>query len=136
MSFKNCINDGVSSGEMSRDQADEILGLFDELEVKYNTQMGGAAASARAAGETSIAAKKIILERKRRAMLQASTWQRINLYLENYRTASGNINKAQAAKAILEQDVTSKIKSVAQVRNAINNMATGKMNEFLFTFNY
>ena len=134
MSFRNCINDGVSSGEMSRDQADEILGLFDELEVRYNTQMGGAGASARAAGETSIAAKKIILERKRRTMLQARTWQRINLYLENYRTPGGNINKAEGAKALLEQDVSSKIKSVAQVRNAINNMATGKMNEFLFTF--
>ena len=62
MSFRNCINDGVSSGEMSRDQADEILGLFDELEVRYNTQMGGAGASARAAGETSIAASKYLAE--------------------------------------------------------------------------
>ena len=35
MTFKNCINDGVAEGQISQEKADEILGLFDELEVKY-----------------------------------------------------------------------------------------------------
>ena len=58
MSFKDCINEGVDAGEMSRERADEVLSLFDELEVKYNRQMGGAAARAKAAGDTTIATKK------------------------------------------------------------------------------
>jgi hypothetical protein len=66
MTFKNCITDGVTEGAISQDQANEVLGLFDELETQYNRQMGGAAASAKAAGDTTIAMKKMAIERKRR----------------------------------------------------------------------
>ena len=41
--------------------------------------MGGAAATAKAAADTSIAAKKIAIERKRRAALQAVTWKKNKL---------------------------------------------------------
>ena len=134
MSFKDCINEGVDAGEISRERADEALKLFDDLEVQYNRQMGRAAARAKAAGDTTIATKKIILERKRRAMLQATNWQNIILNLENYRTPLGNANKAEGAKAFLEQDVSAKFNSVAQVQNAVTRLATSKMTDYLATF--
>ena len=49
MTFKNCIDEGVAEGQITEDQANEIKGLFDELETQYNRQMGGAAATAKAA---------------------------------------------------------------------------------------
>jgi hypothetical protein len=134
MTFKNCINDGVAEGQISQEKADEILGLFDELEVKYNRQMGSAAATARAATETTVAARKIATERKRRAMLQAVTWQRINNDLNNYRTITGRTDKSIAAKALFEQDETSKFNSVAQVQQAVTRSATRKLDDFLATF--
>ena len=62
--------------------------------------MGGAAATAKAAADTSIAAKKIAIERKRRAALQAVTWKKINYDLENYRTLTGKADKAEAALSL------------------------------------
>ena len=108
--------------------------MFDELEVKYNRQMGSAAATARAATETTVAARKIATERKRRAMLQAVTWQRINNDLNNYRTIKGKADKNVAAKALFEQDETSKFRSVAQVQQAVTRSATRKLDDFLATF--
>jgi hypothetical protein len=134
MTFKNCIDEGVSEGQITEDQAKEIKDLFDELETQYNRQMGSAAATAKAASETSIAAKKIAIERKRRTMLQAKTWQRISMDLSNYRTALGNPDKNSAALALFEEDRTSKFRSITQVQKAVTRSATRKMDEFLATF--
>ena len=38
MSFKKCINDGVSEGLIKQDQADEVFELFDDLETQYKLQ--------------------------------------------------------------------------------------------------
>ena len=134
MTFKGCIDDGVQAGDITQAQANEINGLFDELEVQYNKQMGSAAATSKAAADTSIAARKIAVERKRRAALQAVTWKRINNDLNNYRTVFGNANKGEAAKALMEQDQTSKFNSVAQVQQAVTRSATRKLDAFLATF--
>ena len=134
MTFKKCIDDGVAEGQITQEQADEIGGLFDELETQYNKQMGGAAATARAASETTIAAKKIAIERKRRAMLQAKTWQKISNDLKNYKTPLGASDKNKAALALFEQDQTSKFRSIVQVQQVVQRSATRKMDEFLATF--
>ena len=134
MTFKNCIDEGVQSGEITQDQASEINSMFDDLEVQYNRQMGGAAATAKAAADTSIAAKKIAIERKRRAALQAVTWKEINYNLNNYRTITGKADKSVGALALFEQDQTSRFNSVAQVQQAVTRSATRKLDEFLSTF--
>ena len=134
MTFKNCIDEGVAEGQITEGQAKEIKGLFDELETKYNRQMGGAAATAKAAADTSISAKKIAIQRKRRAMLQATTWKKINYDLSNYKTALGTPDKNRAALALFEQDQTSKFRSIVQVQQAVQRSATRKMDEFLSTF--
>lgn len=134
MTFKNCIDEGVAEGQITEDQANEIKGLFDELETQYNRQMGGAAATAKAAADTSISAKKAAIERKRRTMLQATTWKKINYDLSNYKTALGAPDKNKAALALYEEDRNSKFRSITQVQKAVTRSATRKMDEFLATF--
>ena len=134
MTFKNCIDDGVKAGEINQESADEIFSLFDELEVQYNKQMGGAAATARAAGETTIATKKLILERKRRAMLQAKTWQKIKIHLDTFKTVTGIQNKYKAALDLFAESITSSFQSVAQVHSVVRNRANSTMDEYLATF--
>jgi len=134
MTFRNCIDEGVAEDQITQEQADEIKGLFDELEVQYNRQMGGAAATAKAAGDTSIAAKKLAIERKRRAALQAVTWKKINYDLENYRTFTGKADKAQAALSLFNKSETAKFFGVTEVQQAVTRSATRKLDEFLSTF--
>ena len=134
MTFKKCITDGVAEGQITQTQADETLSMFDELETQYNRQMGGASATAKAASETSIATKKIAIEKRRRAALQAITWKKINYDLGNYRGLLGAPNKNQAALALFEQDQTSKFRSITQVQQAVERSATRKLDEFLATF--
>ena len=40
MTFKKCITDGVTAGEITQEKADEVLNLFDELFEQYNKQLG------------------------------------------------------------------------------------------------
>ena len=134
MSFRKCIDDGVAAGELSSEKADEIKNLFGDLEVQYNKQMGFAAASSKAAIDTSAAIKKISKEKKRRAMLQAKTWTKIRMHMDTFKTATGVRNKYKATADIFEQSVTSKFNSVAQVQAAIRSRATAKMDTFLGTF--
>ena len=134
MSFRKCIDDGVAAGELSSEKADEIKNLFGDLEVQYNKQMGFAAASSKAAIDTSAAIKKISKEKKRRAMLQAKTWTKIRMHMDTFKTATGVQNKYKATADIFEQSVTSKFNSVAQVQAAIRSRATAKMDTFLGTF--
>tara|TARA_R110002072_G_scaffold73468_3_gene174957 strand:- start:432 stop:2903 length:2472 start_codon:yes stop_codon:yes gene_type:complete len=134
MSFTKCIDDGVAAGELSSEKADEIKNLFGDLEVQYNKQMGFAAASSKAAIDTSAAIKKISKEKKRRAMLQAKTWTKIRMHMDTFKTVTGVQDKYKATFDIFEQSVTSRFNSVAQVQSAVRGRATAKMDEFLGTF--
>ena len=134
MTFKNCITDGVTEGAISQDQANEVLGLFDELETQYNRQMGGAAASAKAAGDTTIVIKKMAIERKRRVALQAQTWKGISNDLASYRNGLGENDKGAAALSLISRDQRTKFNSVEDLQGIIEKSATRKMDKFLATF--
>ena len=93
MSFKKCINDGVSEGLIKQDQADEVFELFDDLETQYNKQMGSAAASAKASMDATAAIKKLKADKKRQALLQAQTWKKITKDFSTYKNGN-DINRA------------------------------------------
>ena len=69
MTFKKCITDGVTAGEITQEKADEVLNLFDELFEQYNRQLGPGPATSRASIDAANVMKKQVLERKRRMML-------------------------------------------------------------------
>ena len=107
MTFKNCIDEGVAENQITQEQADEIKTLFNELEVQYNNQMGGAAA-AKAAADTSIAAKKIAIEKKTQGCTASRDLEKINYDLENYRTLTGKADKAEAALSLFVKNETAR----------------------------
>ena len=88
MSFKKCINDGVSEGLIKQDQADEVFELFDDLETQYNKQMGSAAASAKASMDATAAIKKLKADKKRQALLHAQTWKKITTDFSTYKNGN------------------------------------------------
>lgn len=58
MSFKRCVQDGVDAGEITQDQADEYIDLFDDLADQYNTQMGPGPAETGAGIDAAAALKE------------------------------------------------------------------------------
>ena len=133
MSFKKCINDGVSEGLIKQDQADEVFELFDDLETQYNTQMGGAAASAKASIDATAAIKKLKADKKRQALLQAQTWKKITKDFSTYKNGN-DINRA--ALSLFERDefTIKGFNSVHDLERVNLNKATREMDEFLATF--
>ncbi len=134
MSFRKCIEDGITAGEIKQDQADEYLNLFDDLVEQYNGQLGPGPAQTKAGIDAAEAVRKKAIERKRRTMLQAMTWKKISLDMENYKTITGQKDPGRAALAFFEQDATSKHLSIVQLQAAIERSATRKMDKFLATF--
>lgn len=132
--FKKCVEDGVEAGEISREQADEYANLFDDLVDQYNKQLGPGPAETKAGIDAAAAVRKKSIERKRQAMLQAQTWKKITLDMQNYRTITGQQDMNKAALAFFEQDATSKHTSIVQLQATIERSATRKMDKFLATF--
>ncbi len=132
--FTQCIQDGVNAGEISQDKANEVLDLYNDLVEQYNKQLGPGPAKTKASADASAASKKKAVERKRQAMLQAMTWKKITLDMENYRTITGQQNMNRAALAFFEQDSTSRFASITQLQQTIERSATRKMDKFLATF--
>jgi len=131
MSFKKCINDGVSEGLIKQDQADEVFELFDDLETQYNTQMGSAAASAKASIDATAAIKKLKADKKRQALLQAQTWIKIKQDFSTYKNGN-DINRA--ALSLFDRDEYTRFNSVVDLEKTITRTATRNMDEFLATF--
>ena len=134
MSFRKCVEDGVAAKEIKQEQADEYLNLFDDLVEQYNKQLGPGPAQTKAGIDAAEAVRKKAIERKRRTMLQAMTWKKISLDMENYKTITGQKDPGRAALAFFEQDATSKHLSIVQLQAAIERSATRKMDKFLATF--
>ena len=97
--FRQCVEDGVRAGEITQAQADEYGNLFDELVEQYNQQLGPGPAQTKAGIDAAAAVRKKSIERKRQAMLQAQTWKKITLDMENYRTITGQQDMNKAALA-------------------------------------
>ena len=131
MSFKKCIEDGVSEGLIKQDQADEVFELFDDLETQYNTQMGSAAASAKASIDATAAIKKLKADKKRQALLQAQTWLKIKQDFGTYKNGN-DINRA--ALSLFDRDEYTRFNSVVDLEKTITRTATRNMDEFLATF--
>lgn len=132
MSFKACI-EGAIGKTITKEQANEAIGLFDELEAQYNKQMGPGPAQSKAAIDAANAMKIASVQRKRRVLLQAQSWKSIQKDMATYR--GGDVkHMGSAAVALLEQDTLSRYPSVAQLHNVIQRRATSMMDQVLATF--
>ena len=95
--FKSCINDGVQEGLIREEDADEINTMFDQLSGEYRGNMANASADARAAADTLATIRRQKSETRRKKLLQARTWQRIETTLDTHRTPFGRQDPADAA---------------------------------------
>ena len=139
MSFKNCIagdrlrEDGTIDIEKLSAAERETFDLFDELVEQYNKQMGPGPAQTKAAADAATAAKREAIQRKRRTILQAQAWRRLDLDMKSY--AGGRPEDlGNAAIATLVEDRIGRYPSVKQLQRAITRRATSRMDEFLATF--
>lgn len=139
MSFKNCIagdrlrEDGTIDIDKLSAAERETFDLFDELVEQYNKQMGPGPAQTKAAADAATAAKREAIQRKRRTILQAQAWRKLDLDMKTY--AGGNAEElGNAALATLVEDRIGRYPSVKQLQQAITRRATSKMDEFLATF--
>jgi hypothetical protein len=133
MSFRDCIQGGVTDGQISQQKADETLSLFDDLVEQYNRQMGPGPAQTKAAADAAQAARVEAIQRKRRTLLQAQSWKRLTMDMQGYRNGDPR-QMGNAALAMLEQDVYSRYPSVSQIQQAITRRVTSQLDEFLTTF--
>lgn len=134
MSFRECIVNGQAEGALTQEQAKNAKQLFDEIEKEYTGKMAFAAAQAKAARETFDILEYQAAQAKRRKLQQIQVWKRISINLDEYRDVRGNINYGRAALALIDRDELSRYSSVVQRQQAIERIATSKMDNVLATF--
>jgi hypothetical protein len=100
MSMKRCIPELQGQNKLSRDQAERVRGLYDDLERDYSTKFGKQAAEAMASEE---AAKRFEAEaalKRRQAALQATAQNQIAADVRKF----AKDNPGAAAEALLASD--------------------------------
>ena len=134
MSLRDCIINARSANEITEDQADEALEIYEQLEVEYEKTLSPGAAEAQAAKDAFAALQRNVAERKRAKLLQARAYQRALMDANSYRTITGEPDFGKGVEALLEQDTRSTYSSIVQRERAIKGLAMGRMDGFLATF--
>jgi len=70
MSLDVCIPDLIAKGQLTREQADELTGLYGELKRNYRRQFGDQTAAGMATQDTLRAMEQAAARKKRRTLLQ------------------------------------------------------------------
>jgi hypothetical protein len=131
MSFRECIINGEKEGKLTKEQAGQARGLFDELEAEYRAKLSPAEAEIQAGRATFDALKAEAIERRRVKLLQVRNWQEISFNLQRY--ANGQ-DLGKAAQALLDRDEFAKYSNVEARRKAVLGQIYSKMDDVLATF--
>lgn len=131
MSLRDCIINGEKEGNLTKEQAVQARGLFDELEAEYRKKLSPADAEIQAGRDTFDAIKKETIERRRVKLLQVRNWQEITFNMQQY---SGGGDLGKAAQAFLDRDEFAKYSNVEARRKAVLGQAYSKMDDVLATF--
>lgn len=134
MSFEECIVNAEAEGTITKDQAARAKDLFGDLQEQYTATLGPQSAAAKAAKDAFDALEIEAMERRRRKLLQAAAWRKINVNLSQYRDIRGQENYAKAALALFEQDGLSKYSSLVQREQVVERAATRQLYQVLATF--
>lgn len=130
MSLRRCIPELLSSGAFTRDQADRVQGLYDELERDYSSKFGKQAAEAMASEE---AVKRFAAEAalsKRQAALQVKAQQAI---ASDVRMFKGDSPGASAV-ALFTHDSRAPYRNVERMADSIEGQAHAMMAGLLERF--
>ena len=105
MSYKDCITNGIAEGNVTKNQADEQIKLFDEKVEEYLAKgMSQADAEKQAAKDSFDIFKYEAAEKKRRELLTLKAQQSISKHFKTYRNMNGEIDYGNAGISILSPD--------------------------------
>lgn len=127
MGFRRCIPELQNGGQLSRDQAERVGGLYDDLERDYSTKFGKQAAEAMASEEAIRRFEDETLNNKRQAALQITAQQAISADVRRFSTD----RPGAAAEALLAADDRAPYFNVEFRAHAIANEHFALMNGVL-----
>jgi hypothetical protein len=132
-SFSECLDNAVSGGEISRDDADRLRADFERLKAVHET-----GSSTTAEREAKRALEELLKaesdHEKRKARLAIRSINRIASEIRSHVDPRGRPDVASAALDMLEHFGTAGFSSVAGREKAITGMAHAKMEEALHHF--
>jgi hypothetical protein len=134
MSFDKCIQNARAEGVIDDAEQKRIQDLYQGHIEQNAARMPPIEAEQAAARATFNQLDFEAKLRKRRKLLQAETYRRVEQDLRTYRNNQGEEDIAQAATNLIEGDVLSKTTSVETRKQAIRGLALSKMNDVLATF--
>jgi hypothetical protein len=136
MTIADCLGSAVAQNELDQAQADELVALYDRYVAQYRTAYGDAQARRLAQQELAERIEAEATQRRRAALLQLETMERVERYVYSYRDARGQINPGMAMIALIEnhgQNVGG-TSSIEGRRKAIVAAAHGHLEEMLHEF--
>jgi hypothetical protein len=104
MSIRNCIESAVKQNAMSREQADEVMAIYDRFLKQHRLAYGDAEAQRRAQVDTAELLDAEAAQRRRAALLQAKTAETLHTEMFRHTNARGEIDPAQFRWMILEHN--------------------------------
>lgn len=127
MTMKRCIPELQGQNKLSRDQADRVRGLYDDLERDYSTKFGKQAAEAMASEEALKRFEGEAALKRRQAALQVKAQQDIAADVRRF----AKDNPGAAAEALLASDDRAPYFNVEFRSKAIANEHFAMMNGIL-----
>ena len=133
MSYKNCIIQGVKNGDITEAQAKKQNKLLDDLQEYYLETKGLTEAEAdRAISREAFEQTKIETAQKLKvAILQKQKFQEIQNLFNTYRNANGEVDYANAYRAVLAQDNNTPIPNIENLQKIERSSATKYMANLL-----
>jgi hypothetical protein len=130
MSLRRCIPEMLGDGRLTRDQAERLGSLYDELEADFSTKFGRQAAEAMASEEATRRFEADSLHRKRQAVLQVKAQQQIAADVRSFKGDSAGA----AATALFTGDSRAPYANVERIADMIEGQAHAMMNGLLARF--
>jgi len=134
MTLELCINNAVRDNDITPEQGQQSLDLFNELRDELGQRMSQEEANRVAGQQTFDAIQNIVMHRKRQRIKAYQVQKRIDNDLRGYKDWKGQSNLPAAAKALFYYDNFSKYSSVEDRRQAVLNFSTRYMSDVLATF--
>jgi hypothetical protein len=135
MTIADCLGSAVAQGELDQAQADELVALYDRYVAQYRTAYGDARARRVAQQELAERIEAEATQRRRAALLQLETMERVESYVFGYRDARGQLNPGMAMISLIEnhgENVAAS--SIEGRRKAIVAAAHGQLEDMLHAF--
>lgn len=136
MSMKDCIEQAVKEGRLSREKANETLSLYDELKADLDNTAFGDMADVEAARRTYEAQAMDAAEKKRQTLLQIKASQRVEMNMRQYRNMRGQEDYGAAMSAHLSRDDLAPFANVEGRHASVLHLLQAQMTDFLSHFRY